>query len=417
MEKRTLNTIAKFIFAEMTTFAFATIILFERCRGYESLSFINTFLYGCVGLSVLVIALLTVTLLLKKQYRMSTGCLLIVIMYAEFFMASILNGNVHIRRGFLANVFMVIYFDIILYTRDSISFRGSVHGLTLLALLNLVSVTLQHNTLGFLYHYRTGAWRNKYYLLGYDNGHIVTMFPAIMLNLEIYLHTKKKKYLWIAILLSLSSFIVDSKLSIMMEILTVAIIVVRKHFPLIKKLFMNKWVWIAGMLAATFIIAIMNRFGLFSEILVSLVGKDLESTGRSMLYPIAVSYIKKNPIIGYGYVVDDSWIGGFNCPHNVILDYLLMGGIIALFLYLLILYRSIRKAENHIKKGYNCTPLLSGVLAYLFCSLGEGYETYSSYYLFWWMCLAISHYDSFESLAKSYCKKTRYRIRSVHFYA
>ena len=70
-------------------------------------------------------------------------------------------------------------------------------------------------------------------------------------------------------------------------------------------------------------------------------------TGRNLLWQSAIELIKMSPIYGYGrseldYI--EIWYGFFS-SHNFILEMLLQGGVIALFLWFCTLLSSFKKMK------------------------------------------------------------------------
>lgn len=76
------------------------------------------------------------------------------------------------------------------------------------------------------------------------------------------------------------------------------------------------------------------------------LGKDMTFTGRTDMWDAALHVITRSPIWGYGYADRDWYLSNMSTraigAHNYILNNLIYGGAIALLLYVIMIYLSIR---------------------------------------------------------------------------
>lgn len=81
--------------------------------------------------------------------------------------------------------------------------------------------------------------------------------------------------------------------------------------------------------------------------IVDILGKDMTFTYRTSMWDSAIRIISESPLWGYGFVSNDWYITHMSStavgPHNIILSILIQGGIIALILYLYIVFLTFRE--------------------------------------------------------------------------
>ena len=243
--QRLIYTFWKKIFAWAAILSFSMIVEFENIKGLHRLSFINE----CMDIGAVIISVVTVLMLIvlcvNHQYRMSTVCFTIVVMYLFIGAVTLLNGYSVFKRGFLANIVMSILFDIIFYRRDTRFFADLLQMLDILVFLNFITVILLFRQHGFAYTGLTGA-RKYYYFLSYDNGHIITFFPVICFNIMIYIRTHRLRYLFYPFICMISVLIIFSATSIIMLALMLIICLLYERFHSVKRVFFNRWMILAG---------------------------------------------------------------------------------------------------------------------------------------------------------------------------
>lgn len=89
-------------------------------------------------------------------------------------------------------------------------------------------------------------------------------------------------------------------------------------------------------------------------------GIDLSKTsGRDILYSTAIKYIAQKPLLGYGLFGMWKKMGFY--PHNLFLEVLLQGGILYLFVFLILIYLSYNKFRSLVK--LNNEIIIIGILS------------------------------------------------------
>lgn len=118
-----------------------------------------------------------------------------------------------------------------------------------------------------------------------------------------------------------------------------------------------------GYLLAVLCIVILRLQNLFSYLIVGVLKKDLTFTGRTKMWDSAILLIKRNPILGYGYMSQESetiLLGGPH-THNVLLEQLLRGGIVYAILFatmILLLNVKLKRSKKYLHEVY-IIPMMS----------------------------------------------------------
>lgn len=393
-----LQKVWKGIVSVLMIISYSSIIRFSSAPGLEKLAFINKCGNIC-AYSVPVFVLLYIANLAKtKKYRPSNICWWIISLYCLLFFSAILHGNDFIKKGIVGNITMTLFFDGVLQSEDKDFFHAFLGWLNVLTVINLLSVIMFCKSDGFTYYNSLGLYEPYTYILAGDNGHIVTVFPAMCFDVALYAKTRKKRFLFLALILSTTFFLTFSVTSIIMICLTVGLYVLYTRVPLLRRIGTNRWVPVLGLILFFILFIELGGYQLFSTWFSTLFGKDIVSSGRAWLYPIANEYIFGSPWIGYGYVSSFSRFGGLSSPHNVVQNMLLSGGIIGLVIYFTIIVCTMRNTADHRKGNKGYLFFICAFEAYLFASMAEAYENYLPFFLFWWICLSISQWDSFEKI-------------------
>ena len=403
--KDLLNKVLKVGLGVVAGISFSTMIEFSQVLGLEYLSFVNEFMDIVAFVSCVVIGLFLTAALLKRKWMPSKQCLFILFFYILTVISTVLSEATILKRGILSNVFLSLLFDACIDVEDGSIVLSLIHTLKILSLLNFLTVILYHRYGGMPYFdWRINSVRatnSSQYLLGVDNGHIVTILPLICFDLARFQKHRKKTALFFPCLFVFEIFLTFSVTTVIILVGTVTLFLVCKKYAFLRNILIDRRWFIPALLAFFLFFILFNGFSYFSDLFITLFGKDFTTSERARLYPIALSYIKKQWIFGYGYIYNDSWIGGYNSPHNVILNIVLSSGVVGLGIYLSILSSTLKAGLITLKRdpsNFGCLFLLCAIVGFVFGSMAEGYDTYVSFYLFWWMCLAAAQWDKFERL-------------------
>lgn len=192
------------------------------------------------------------------------------------------------------------------------------------------------------------------WFLGYDNTHIAYYLPAYIVS-YIYMNLFKKSFrgkaLIIAILLSsIICWSATTMVGIFMMILFSALPCIKRN----TKIFNLKNYLLLTIFLFLFIV-IFRMQNKFEFLIVDILKKDLTFTNRTILWEITLTYIVKHLLFGYGWQSASIRHLMYNSKtiifaHNQILEYLYLGGIVCIIIYLsLWLYaiKSTKKNKNN----------------------------------------------------------------------
>lgn len=400
-----LNKTVKIVLGVVAGISFSTIIEFSCVPGLEFLSFFNVLMDVGAVVSTIIIGLYLMAVFFEHKWVPSKVCLGILFFYILTVLSTIFSGATIVKRGILSNIFLVLLFDACINAEDRSIVLAVFKTLELLCLLNFLTVVICIRNGGIpFFDWRINGLRatnSSQYLLGVDNGHIVTLLPLICYDIAEFQKNRKRTALIMPAIFILGIFLTFSVTTVLIIAGTAILFWICKKKSEIRKILLDRRLLIAALLAFFLFFIIFEGYSMFSDLLFALFGKDIASSGRAKLYPIAISYIQKNWLFGYGYIFSDNWIGGYNSPHNLILNILLSSGVVGLCIYFSILSSTMKAGlatlkENPANDG--CLFSMCAIVTFVFGSMAEGYDTYVSFYLFWWMCLAVAQWDKFEKL-------------------
>ena len=110
-----------------------------------------------------------------------------------------------------------------------------------------------------------------------------------------------------------------------------------------------------GYLLAVLFIVFFRFQNMFSYFIEDVLKKDLTFTGRTKIWDSAILLIRRNPILGYGYMNQESEIILLGGPHthNILLEQLLRAGVVYVILFatmLFLLDAKLKKAKKYLRE-------------------------------------------------------------------
>lgn len=231
---------------------------------------------------------------------------------------------------------------------------------------------------------------NRLFFATLDNGTTSLVCSTIAVLFLSKNDDKRKVILYMQILICIVTVILSaSKTGIFCSLVLVLVYYLAK----IKDLkILDKWyVW----LTIYFIIwgALISGNGIIYNLLFNMTGKA-GFTGRNFLWENAIEMIKESPIIGYGRQEVDylSVWGGYYSSHNMMLEMLLQGGIVALTFWWLMQIEVFRNS-NEISNYKNRRIVFFTIFVLLIALLMES-KVHSVYlYLFTTVYWCMSNYN------------------------
>ncbi len=211
-------------------------------------------------------------------------------------------------------------------------------------------------------------------LLGVDNRLCIVFISAIVIC-EIYYSINKLSFVtkWIGygVMLLQEVFVWSGSgiLALSLMIILVIIIQYKKEKPKLEFIQYQNAVIVYLLFFVS--ICLLNMVSLWAPIIVGFLGKDMTFTNRTYIWEIAIKQILKSPIIGYGKCDTRDYIlfaGYYWYAHNLILDIILQGGIIALLSFGGVIIKCGRKTESYLDK-----MCVAGIFTMLMINLIESF--------------------------------------------
>lgn len=265
----------------------------------------------------------------------------------------------------------------IIRKKDFIQLKGLTFSLNLLVILNLISIYAHVDKL-------TYSALGHTYLLGFDNGNAIVIFPALIMNYFVN-YLERDGELSLRIVLSwiftvLSVILVDSATTTLGILIFAIMILVYKH-GIIKHL--NRKTLVIIVLAGFLLVVVFRLQNLFSGIIVNMLGRDITLTGRTALWDKAFNGIIESPILGHGVNPDTQrmFFFGVSSAHSEILDILYQNGFVGFALYFMIFvayFKTERKKVEKVRKNIIRT-IDSMIFAFLVMMIAESYNSYICY--------------------------------------
>lgn len=252
----------------------------------------------------------------------------------------------------------------------------------ILIIINLLSILLFPDG---MYVGDTGYHEN--WFLGYRNSFIIYILPSLFFNF-IYAYYKNNKlgilnYLYFTIII-VSVLITKSSTSIIFLIIIFLYLFLKKIG--LKLNFINIRNELTLYFSLFFSIVVFRLQNIFKWLIVDILHKDITLTNRVFIWDYVWNFISENNYRGYGmeysYVrYNKTKIIKSYHAHNELLEITYQFGILGVFLFLLILFKSCKKLW--IYKDFELTKLLSVLLfSMLIVFLSESYSYEYFMYLF-----------------------------------
>lgn len=255
-------------------------------------------------------------------------------------MTTAINGSdvTDLLENLIGLIGMAVLFDT--YREDKLFLERTIYYfLSVLIVVNFATIVVFPAGL-----YATGliGETKENWFLGFKNTQIIYLLPFLALA-EIHLRNKKNRIFTYAMyIISVLTILLIGSATSTIGVITFwmlcRIISSNRH----SIIFTNKNYFILAILLFI-LIPVMRLQETFSYIIIQLLHKSVDFTGRTFIWDRTIQYIKAHPIVGWGYQSPEirKIMYGANSivnAHNQMLEYLFEGGIVLLILYLCILY-------------------------------------------------------------------------------
>jgi O-antigen ligase len=358
---------------------------------------------------------ITLVLFLTKR-RISLISFLIILFYSEWVFVTIFKFNsqlIIVIKHTLYVATVILFYENTNKQHIPSCLWGLIIVHSVLTYVNFISVIVFPDGLyepDFLYYeYNYKNIHEKYYFLGHNNSVVRFILPGIIFS-ALYDYIKYAKLKWRTFLLAgISMATVTLTWSntgmIGCSILLVYLLFISR-INLSQKI--NAKLFLKISVILFFLIVVFRIQIIFSFIIEDLFQKDLDMSYRTFVWDAALFYVAKSPIWGYGFV-EDLWelitLSNINwmptSAHNYFLDICLRGGLISLFLLLIIASLVCKKLDSTDK-----TPIVSlisfGLLAYFIMWQAEPFvkSGFTDMFLIFVIAYDINHIAIFFKLNK-----------------
>jgi putative inorganic carbon (HCO3(-)) transporter len=315
-------------------------------------------------------------------------------------------GSYTRQFGLLTHLFLYLWFVLLLFNLsfkpNLIKIKELYKAIALSALLVSIYATLQYFGIDFVY-WREAAISTKraFSTLGQPN--YLGLFLVMVIPIVFYLfkieRNKYLRYFWLlsAVFSVLAWFFTGSRSACLGLIFTAFIFIV--YFLVKKKSLIKSKTIILSTLALVLVFTALFSGSYLKERLSSSLDLKQGSVAVRLLYwEAAYDKIIESPIIGYGLeqqkvVLRDAYSKEWavheklntysDRTHNIVLDYLLIGGVILLFAYFMTLRSWIMTSFKALRKGnYQVSILILSLISYLIALLFSFEIIVTSFY-FW----------------------------------
>lgn len=312
--------------------------------------------------------------------KITKTLILIILFEMSIILSSIIN-NVNLVKpinNFLTIVAFSMLVELIIRS-DFKKFIKIILNIQIpLFFINLVLIIIYPNGLDFANLY-TKNHVNPLLFLSVDNGFSKWIIPFIGFVFMRYNNKFILISLWI---LSLISIIIIDSASCLLAFVIFTILIAIYNKVKIKKV---EIITLSSLYVVISIIVLYFNTKLdFFNIISQMLGRSATLTGRTELWPLAINLIEQKPIFGYGYTSGNIEIwGGFFSSHNALLEILIHGGIFSLFIFIVIMLRTIKNMNKSY--SYINTIIFAVIFSYFLILF---VETGLNIYLFTFIILA-----------------------------
>ena len=270
--------------------------------------------------------------------------LLLTLFYFVLIVSSIIHNIFPI--DWLISLSFLWIFDYMTKTYENrrIFFNVYIKVFSLFVIINLLT----------MFFYRSGLYSTEVYdlnwFLGYKNVLIRKVLPYITIVLVASQGRKKFWYEKIGLVSSFISIILSTSINGILGLISFVLMVLylktKKNIQMFKlsNVFIGYGILDIIMLSTGFL-------SNFDYILYTKLDKHASLTGRFNIWDRTFSLIKVSPIIGYGFVASELYNFSFKIshPHNLLLYYMMIGGIVGLLVFLFSLF----EVDKAMKKNIN----------------------------------------------------------------
>lgn len=291
----------------------------------------------------------TIILLLKKNLKINTNDIVVLLFIAIYSIANIYNGLgiVAVIERYLS--WIVITFLIEVYMKKDykvfIGYTSTI--LSCLVIINFISILM--NPVNY-YNNLT-----RVHFLGFDNDNVPVLLLAVYFNIFNIMLNKKGKLAYLSIITAIISSILVWSANGIIGILMVMLylLIIRKIWKKGSKV-LNLKIYYSIALLFFVLVVLLRVQDHLSFLIQDILNRDLTFTGRTYIWDYAIESISNNKIFGigiYDFALRLSRTGVYHA-HCTLLNITFEAGILGLISYFSIWILSVVKSEKYKSNKY-----------------------------------------------------------------
>lgn len=291
----------------------------------------------------------TIILLLKKNLKINTNDIVVLLFITIYSIANIYNGLgiVAVIERYLS--WIVITFLIEVYMEKDykvfIGYTSTI--LSCLVIINFISILM--NPVNY-YNNLT-----RVHFLGFDNDNVPVLLLAVYFNIFNIMLNKKGKLAYLSIITAIiSSILVWSANGIIgISMVMLYLLIIRKIWKKGSKV-LNLKIYYSIALLFFVLVVLLRVQDHLSFLIQDILNRDLTFTGRTYIWDYAIESISNNKIFGigiYDFALRLSRTGVYHA-HCTLLNITFEAGILGLISYFSIWILSVVKSEKYKSNKY-----------------------------------------------------------------
>lgn len=291
----------------------------------------------------------TIILLLKKNLKINTNDIVVLLFITIYSIANIYNGLgiVAVIERYLS--WIVITFLIEVYMEKDykvfIGYTSTI--LSCLVIINFISILM--NPVNY-YNNLT-----RVHFLGFDNDNVPVLLLAVYFNIFNIMLNKKEKLAYLSIITAtISSILVWSANGIIgISMVMLYLLIIRKIWKKGSKV-LNLKIYYSIALLFFVLVVLLRVQDHLSFLIQDILNRDLTFTGRTYIWDYAIESISNNKIFGigiYDFALRLSRTGVYHA-HCTLLNITFEAGILGLISYFSIWILSVVKSEKYKSNKY-----------------------------------------------------------------
>jgi len=304
----------------------------------------------------------------------------IIIFFIALMFSSIINKEsiAHTFYTLFQLSVLCIYTSKILKTKDKKFIKIAFFLLFCIVLLNFIFMIMFPNGI-----YSTQYYYNKIYFIGSKNGFFsIIILLAVLTKICFNEKIIGKKFFIISNILSIITMLISNSST---GILAFGIFLLINFLKLSKRTFFLLYKYaIALCLIISIAVSVFRIQNYAANLIYKTFGKTTTLTGRTYIWDSAMKMIYKKPILGYGLNLKNGLIKQgktYYYSHNLILEIIISGGIIAVICFFNILLYMAGKIKKASKYNSNEYCILAAIISYMIMGITEAPITAKALYL------------------------------------